>query len=191
MRHLLLLLLVSSACCANAQRVDWSHVSTGFGHRLAPAHLTRRQQAAVRALVLHRATVGDMIPDDCSEVSERGVGTFTLEAAPVGRAGIVYVTPGAGCLQTGAQNYPYWLVDVAGDRPRIIASEWGGIGVEPHISHGLHDIVVPHFEGAVHKPLDYLRFNGVAYRLVGQNELTRCSALDIQTKDDGWCLPKR
>jgi len=93
MRMLLLAAIMAASYAAQAQRVDWHRVDLNFNHldpTLAPANLKPATEAAIRRMILRT------LPDHGCDP-----GDFTYSVAPLGRPGIVYVSPGAGCLRGG------------------------------------------------------------------------------------------
>jgi hypothetical protein len=172
MRPYLALALLIAAPVLHAQTVDWHAVNLhNLNTQLAPAHLTSHQQAAIRTLIVQtlQDTSCDM-PD--------GFGDFTYSVAPIGRPGIVYVSPGDGCLR-GAQgsNASLWLVDTSTSHLHFIARpnegfEGWGLGIQAHTSHGLHDVVTGWHMGADDIVYTYFRFDGTLYRKLSQIDIS-------------------
>ena len=190
MRLLHALALLLAAPIAHAQAVDWTSVDINPHHlnpQLAPAHLTAHQQAAIRTLIVH--TLQDT---DCDMPD--GFGTFNYFIAPIGRPGIIYVQPGEGCLRRGeGTNTSLWLVDTSTPRPHFIAKpddgfEGSGLGIEPNINHGLHDIVTAWHMSADDTVLAYFRFDGTHYRRLSETHLIDCKTFKGHEHDSGRCF---
>jgi hypothetical protein len=188
MRPLFALALLIATPFLRAQTVDWPSVDVNLHHldpQLAPAKLSPHQQANVRTLILR--TVGYTC------IREHPL-TFTYSIAPIGRGGIVYVSPDGGCLRGGQEtNASLWLIDTSAPRPRIIASpkenfEGWGLGIQPHTSHGLHDIVTAWHMSADDTLLAYFRFDGTHYRRLSDTHLLDCQTFKGHEHDSGSCF---
>jgi hypothetical protein len=188
MRCLTLLALLLATLSANAQSVDWNQVNFRLNDSTFDAtDLSPAQQASLRTFILHS------LPDDCSDYPS-GAGDFTYSLAPVGRPNIVFVSPGTGCLRGGqGSNASLWLVDISGGRFRMIATPdqgfagWGP-AIQPHISHGLHDIVTRSHLSAFETRLAYLRFDGTLYRVISRRAQVPCETIPRHHHEPGMCL---
>lgn len=176
---------------AVAQRVDWTRVdinSARLNPRLRAAHLTPPQRRSVRRLLLADSPSEDSGCDGAGWVD--GVSFYR---APLGRAGLVYASPGVGCMRGGqGANASLWLIDLAGPHPVLLAgspqgfSGWG-LGVQPHTSHGLHDFVTGWHNSAFSYTLTYYRFDGRHYRSQATQEITSCDK-QVPEGDVHLCL---
>jgi hypothetical protein len=184
----LLAILLAATPSIPVQRVDWQHIdfrvddSSFDGADLSPV-----QQASIRTFILRS------LSDDCSAYPG-GAGAFTYSIAPVGRPNIVFVSPGGGCLRGGqGANASLWLVDTSGGRLRMIATPEQGFGgwgpaIQPHISHGLHDIVTRWHMSVSETRLTYLRFDGNLYRVISQSAKIPCETVPGHLHESAMCL---
>jgi hypothetical protein len=171
-----------------AQSVDWKHVDFRLDDStFAATDLSPDQQSSIRAFILRT------LPDDCSDYPG-GAGVFTYSIAPVGRPNIVFVSPGSGCLRGGqGSNASLWLVDTSAGHMHMIATPDQGFkgwsaAIQPHISHGLHDIVTRWHMSAFETRLAYLRFDGNLYRVISRNIQIPCESVPGHRRESGMCL---
>jgi hypothetical protein len=188
MRRLAILAMLLAIPSIQAQRVDWQHIDFHLDDTTFDAtDLSPAQQASLRSSILRS------LPDDCSDYPG-GAGVFTYSIAPVGRPGIVFVSPGSGCLRGGqGSNASLWLVDTSSDHPHMIATpdhgfEGWGVAIQPHISHGLHDIVARWHMSAFETRLAYLRFDGSLYRVISRRTQVPCETVPGHRRQPGLCL---
>jgi len=97
-----------------------------------------------------------------------------LTRAPLGHS-LYVLEPSLEC-SGGSSNSRYWLIDVRGDHPRVLAEIGGwGLGVQPWVSYGLHDFVTGYHNSADSYTLNWWRFNGRVYREIARNDVVPCN----------------
>jgi hypothetical protein len=157
-----------------AQVPDWQHVDVNIrklNPSLAPVRLTPAHKRKI-ARFISRHLMPDS--DECVSLPEMPGPTFSI--APVGASSIYVVRSGRGC-GGGSGNAPAWLIDARGEEPRMLADIYGwGLGVQQHVSHGLHDFVTGWSMGADEFGLSYYRYDGATYRKVGHREVISCDS---------------
>jgi hypothetical protein len=175
MRFAAAMLLAICALAASGQKNIWEGVSAEYDPpKLDTANLTHAQKEAVASLLRKTGATGGW---DCGgdQLNDLIAGLQISEFPAGAGKKVVLVEAGEGCARGGqGSNGAMWLVSLDSGKPRIVASPKDGFSGwiftirarEPY-----PDVVLGWHMGADESYLNYLRFDGKRYRVLGHGAL--------------------
>ena len=177
MRSALLLTLFCLLGFFPQQSDIWQHVSAKPGSmQLSSITPSPEQLVIVRKALAARVGLDNW---PCAEGDEPDwVEKVTFKELPVSTTEeVVLVEAGMGCARGGqGSNGAMWVFQFKGGKPTFLATperKFNGwlYSIQPSTSHGFRDLVLGWHMSASESNLNYFRFDGKSYHLLGSAQL--------------------
>jgi hypothetical protein len=130
------------------------------------------QQLAILKKALKERELLDV--EDCADEEPNWVEKVFFRELPISETEkALLIEAGQGCARGGqGSNGAMWVLRMKGDKVSFLATPeqkfWGWpYSIQPTTSHGLRDLVLGWHMSAAETDLNYFRFDGTSYHLVG------------------------
>jgi hypothetical protein len=168
---LLLIVFLSSQTLLSQQGDIWEHVNTEPSAR--PRTVTPSpQQLAILKKALKERELLDV--EDCADEEPNWVEKVFFRELPISETEkALLIEAGQGCARGGqGSNGAMWVLRMKGDKVSFLATPeqkfWGWpYSIQPTTGHGLRDLVLGWHMSAAETDLNYFRFDGTSYHLLG------------------------